>query len=278
MVNNEVCIHGGSSPVSLLKDLHHSQAGSGRHKCPTCAYEQGFNLGSSKHWASYDNYCSSLETYDNCQIGSKTPSSILLNLGSNQGGNGRHKCTNCAFKLGFQAGLLEKSMSNLILHLVPAPNNFQENTETSNTAISIDFIEQEIKNKQLGYSGEEFILKYEKEFLINNNRKSLAKKVIHVSKEIGDGLGYDILSFDLDDNEKKIEVKTTRGDITRPFYLSRNELEYSAKESKNYHLYRVFDFNPNLNRGKYYVISGNLKNKLKLTAMNYKAFPLLKEK
>ena len=54
MKNNETCIHGGVSPISLLAELHNSQAGSGRHRCPTCAYEQGFNLGSSGNWKSYE--------------------------------------------------------------------------------------------------------------------------------------------------------------------------------------------------------------------------------
>ena len=54
-MNNETCIHGGVSPITLLSNLHHSQAGSGRHRCPTCAYEQGFILGSDVqerriHW------------------------------------------------------------------------------------------------------------------------------------------------------------------------------------------------------------------------------------
>jgi hypothetical protein len=41
MKNNETCIHGGVSPISLLAELHHSQAGSGRHRCPICAYDYG---------------------------------------------------------------------------------------------------------------------------------------------------------------------------------------------------------------------------------------------
>jgi hypothetical protein len=57
-------------------------------------------------------------------------------------------------------------------------------------------------------------------------------------------------------NEKKIEVKTTRSDISRPFYLTRNELEVSSKNPENYYLYRLFDFDSNLNKGKYYVIAG----------------------
>ena len=115
MENNETCIHGGVSPISLLAELHHSQAGSGRHRCPTCAYEQGFNLGSSGNWNSYEEYCNTLTDSEICQIGSIAPSHILSNLGDNQGGTGRHKCTNCAFKQGFEVGVLENGIQDITI-------------------------------------------------------------------------------------------------------------------------------------------------------------------
>lgn len=86
-------------------------------------------------------------------------------------------------------------------------------------------------------------------------------------------MGYDILSYDLMGNEKKIEVKTTRSDISRPFYLTRNELDISSKNPENYYLYRLFDFDSNLNKGKYYVITGSLANSLTLDALVFIAYP-----
>ncbi len=273
MENNETCIHGGVSPISLLSELHHSQAGSGRHRCPTCAYEQGFNLGSSGNWNSYEVYCNSLKDSEICQFGSIAPTRILTNLGDNQGGTGRHKCTNCAFKQGFEVGVLEKSIQGITIEVVIAPN-FKENQDNSIiTPSKIDFIEKEIRNKQLGLLGEIFILKSEIEFLKSNGKTDLANKIKHISVEIGDDLGYDILSYDLLGNEKKIEVKTTRSDISRPFYLTRNELETSSKNSDNYFLYRLFDFDSNLNKGKYYVIAGDLTNSLTLDATVFIAYP-----
>jgi len=76
-MNNETCIHGGVSPITLLSNLHHSQAGSGRHRCPTCAYEQGFNIGSTGNWKSYDEYCASLVDPEVCQNGAIAPTYIL---------------------------------------------------------------------------------------------------------------------------------------------------------------------------------------------------------
>lgn len=277
MENNETCIHGGVSPVNLLKELHHSQAGGGRHRCPTCAYEQGFNFGSNGQWRSYSEFCESEIALEKCQTGSFAPVNILINLGENQGGTGRHKCTNCAFKLGFEVGVLEKSINSIELELVPKPTLLEEinNIEINTNASKSDFIEKEIRNRSLGLLGELFIIENEKNYLKSNKRSDLADLVQHVSLETGDGLGYDILSFDLDGVEKKIEVKTTRSNITRPFYLSRNELLISNRHPENYFLFRLFDFDSELNKGKYYIISGDLSKSLKLDAISYIAFPKL---
>ncbi len=273
MKNNEICIHGGVSPISLLEGLHHSQAGSGRHRCPICAFELGFNLGSSGTWKTYADYCITLNDAEICQIGSVAPAHILTNLGENQGGLGRHKCTNCAFKQGFEVGVLENGIKDISIEVVSAPLSQQNHDSLFLTPSKIDMIEREIRNKYLGLCGELFILKSEIEFLKSNGKNDLAAKVQHVSVEIGDGLGYDILSYDLLGKEKKIEVKTTRGEISRPFYLTRNELEVSSRDPQTYYLYRVFDFDSKLNKGKYYSICGDLAKSLTLDALVYIAFP-----
>lgn len=61
--------------------------------------------------------------------------------------------------------------------------------------------------------------------LYNLNRPDLAQRVIWVSKEVGDGFGYDIFSFNLQSNhEKLLEVKgTTKADNEYNFELSPNE-------------------------------------------------------
>lgn len=273
MKNNETCIHGGVSPISMLVDLHPSQAGSGRHRCPTCAYEQGFNIGSSGNWKSYEDYCNSLTDAEICQIGSVSPTHILSILGVNQGGIGRHKCTNCAFKQGFEVGILENGIQDISIEVVSVPIPQDNQVSAVISPAKVDFIEKEVRNKRLGLLGELFILKSEIEFLKSIGKVELANKIQHVSVTIGDGLGYDILSYDIMGNEKKIEVKTTRSDISRPFYLTRNELEVSSKNPENYYLYRLFDFDSNLNKGKYYVIKGDLGSSLTLETLVYIAYP-----
>jgi len=273
-MNNETCIHGGISPVNLLKELHLSQAGSGRHSCPICAYEQGFLLGSLKQWKTYDEYCLSVEDKEKCQIGSIAPTFILKNLGDNQGGSGRHKCTNCAFKEGFQVGILENKIDRIKLELVPAPkNDLKTKKKDFKPFKNIDFAQKEIENKRLGLLGELFVIEKEKEYLIKNNKKDLADLIKHSSVEIGDGLGYDILSYDLDENIKYIEVKTTRSEISRPFYLTKNEIEFSRQNKDKYYLHRIFDFDTNLNSGKFYKINGDLEYELNLEPILYLAIP-----
>ncbi len=273
-MNNETCIHGGVSPISLLENLHHSQAGSGRHRCPTCAYEQGFILGSSKKWNSYIEYCNSVLDAEKCQKGSVAPSSILKFLGDNQGGTGRHKCTNCAFKQGFEVGVLENKINTIKLDLVPTPKETIDSKKRSFKPFkNIDFVKNEIENKRLGFLGELFVIQNEKKILVENGRSDLADLVEHSSEVHGDGLGYDIMSFELNGNKKFIEVKTTRSEINRPFYLTKNEIEFSKLNSSNYYLYRLFDFDTNINVGKFYQIKGDLYKELELDAILYLAIP-----
>lgn len=170
-------------------------------------------------------------------------------------------------------GISNNENRKISVEIVPAPKNKRDKQSNPSTPSTIDYTEREIRNRSLGLEGELFILKNEIEFLKSKGKDDLAERVQHVSVEIGDGLGYDILSFDLSGKEKRIEVKTTRSDISRPFYLTRNELEFSSKNAEIYHLYRLFDFDSKLNVGKYYVIKGNLVDSLDLEPILYLAYP-----
>lgn len=93
----------------------------------------------------------------------------------------------------------------------------------------------------VGTTGEEFVLNYEKEKLLSVGLKNLSENVKWVSKEDGDGLGYDIHSFDENGNDKYIEVKTTTNSIPRlQFFISANELKKYFQET-NFFIYFVFD-------------------------------------
>lgn len=133
----------------------------------------------------------------------------------------------------------------------------------------INHIQKNIENKRIGDLGERWVLKKEIEYLTINGQSKLADKVKHVAKDQGDGSGFDILSFDLDGNEKYIEVKTTKGSLNSTFYITRNELERSKIEKEKYFLYRVYNFNENTGTANLLKIQGELTSICEIP-MNYK--------
>lgn len=89
----------------------------------------------------------------------------------------------------------------------------------------IDWTKVEARNRSLGRAGEKFVLPFERERLERAGKPRLARSVRHVAEHEGDGAGYDVLSFDVNGQEKFIEVKTTVSGPVAPFHVSRNELE-----------------------------------------------------
>lgn len=131
--------------------------------------------------------------------------------------------------------------------------------------------------KDLGFAGELMVLNYERNFLISNGKEELLKKVKHVSKEDGDGAGYDILSCDLDGNIKYIEVKTTKRGNDSPFYITDSELEFSRLYPSNYYFYRLYNYDVKNNCAEFYSIQGDLNQRLRLKPQIYLANVLADE-
>lgn len=118
----------------------------------------------------------------------------------------------------------------------------KENVPPAFRAVKRDYLEREASNQSLGLAGEEFVLQYEHWRLVQLGEKKLADRVEHVSKSKGDGLGYDVLSFDGNGGERFIEVKTTTFARETPFFVSRSELALSKMAQSQFHLYRLFEF------------------------------------
>lgn len=99
--------------------------------------------------------------------------------------------------------------------------------------------ESKIKNGNLA---EGLVFVAEKLRLQDLDRIDLADKVKWISRDSGDGYGYDILSYDLKDNgqeyEIQIEVKSTPN-LSDDFVMSSNELNYAREHKDTYRLYRV---------------------------------------
>lgn len=98
------------------------------------------------------------------------------------------------------------------------------------------------RNRKLGELGEARVVDHERNRLIDCGRSDLARKVCWVSRNQGDGAGYDVLSFDLQGRERYLEVKTTLGYKATPFYLTRNELSFSAEHPEQFRIVRLYDF------------------------------------
>jgi len=105
-----------------------------------------------------------------------------------------------------------------------------------------DPVERDRLNRALGRAGEEFVLEVEKTRLLRAGLPRLARNVRWIAEEEGDGAGYDILSFDSAGSQRLIEVKTTNGAATTPFFLSRNEHDTAAARAHDWRLYRVHRF------------------------------------
>ena len=109
-------------------------------------------------------------------------------------------------------------------------------------AVKRDYVDREARNASLGLAGEEFVVKFERWRLIATGFERLADKVEHVAQSKGDGLGFDVLSYDVTGAERFIEVKTTAFGKETPFFISKGEVNFSKAEKDHFHLYRVFDF------------------------------------
>lgn len=97
------------------------------------------------------------------------------------------------------------------------------------------------RNRLIGAAGEQMVFEYEIARLAAGGKPDLADEVVWTSRDKGDGAGYDIRSFSLNGEERFIEVKSTKGSRTAPFYLSRNEREVSIEHAGKWRLHRLFD-------------------------------------
>lgn len=131
-----------------------------------------------------------------------------------------------------------------------------------------DPVERDRKNRLLGEAGEEMVLEYEKRYLHSIERPDLSRNVQWVSKVEGDGAGYDILSFDGRGEKKFIEVKTTIGSNTTPFFISRNEYDFSKRETERFRLFRVFDFRKS---PRAFELQGPLESFVRLSTETFRA-------
>jgi hypothetical protein len=135
-------------------------------------------------------------------------------------------------------------------------------------SLSTNYLEREAHNRSLGMAGELFVLNFERARLARLGKEQLAGRIEHTSRVRGDGEGFDILSFEDSGRERLIEVKTTKYGIETPFFVSSNEVKFSAARPKEYHLYRLFGFRT---APRLFTVNGSFEATCWLSAASYLA-------
>jgi hypothetical protein len=133
----------------------------------------------------------------------------------------------------------------------------------------IDFAERDAANRTLGRLAEQFVFDIERYRLNEAGRDDLAQKVVWASRDLGDGLGFDIISFDeTDESERMLEVKGTGLGKFFPFYVTSNEIRCSEDIPQQFHLFRVFDFGRS---PRIYILHGSLRESCQLEPAVFRA-------
>ena len=165
---------------------------------------------------------------------------------------------------GFRKTLLEQ---------IPYVDRTKKFSRLTNPRVGkIDYIKKAYKDMKVGLLGEALVIDYEKEKLISLGRDDLESKVKWVSRE-EDGYGYDIESFEIDENGNaypiKIEVKSTASKFDIEFYVSKNEVEASNRYKSKYCIYRVYDINSQ--NPKFYKAFGSVEDNFILDPVTFMA-------
>lgn len=155
-----------------------------------------------------------------------------------------------------------------ILQQIPIPSKKPSSREVTRLIRKFDPAARDARIREIGMLGEQRVFHSEQTRLKNDGRKDLASKVRWVSREDGDGAGYDIRSFTSTGQELFLEVKTTIGGAQTPFFISANEVDFSEEHPEHSRIFRVFDL-PRVPRA--FILRPPLENDLILTPKNFRA-------
>lgn len=136
--------------------------------------------------------------------------------------------------------LIKKISKAEIIDFVP-----RTKTKNSKRPISKSFSRKKtpsFNTKEIGDWGEIFVLEQEIEYLQENGRADLAQKVIHEEAQ-NNRPGWDITSFDLNGNIRRIEVKSTVSNAINNLNFTANELKAATTFGDAYFLYLLTGIN-----------------------------------
>lgn len=165
------------------------------------------------------------------------------------------------FKIYPEGFSVDKSKKNAVFSLISGLNNEKKSIPSNFTStlesrpLQKDWLKEQEEKTSLGFLGENFIYHTELDKVSKFGDNFDLTRVIHVSVNLGDGLGYDILSLNEFGDTIYIEVKTTKGSEYTPFYISRNEYDFIKTHHDSAFIYRVYNFDLNTKTGNYRIIT-----------------------
>jgi hypothetical protein len=148
----------------------------------------------------------------------------------------------------------------------PARATYERVQPRAGSPKQINYLEREARNRSLGLAGEKLVMEVEHRRLWEAGTKHLAERLEHVSVTKGDGLGFDIASFEADGRERFIEVKTTSFGSMTPFFATDKEVAVSESLA-GFHLYRVFKFRE---APRIFRLAGSLRQSCSLTPTQFR--------
>lgn len=118
---------------------------------------------------------------------------------------------------------------------------------------SRDYVAEARENSELGRWGETWVYEYERQRWAHDPERQ--ERVVHVAAQVGDGLGHDVLSVGDDGERLYIEVKTTRGRPSTPWYMTKAEMRFASDQRGSYALYRLYGANPEAGSARFFILT-----------------------
>lgn len=143
---------------------------------------------------------------------------------------------------GSEASLSDASALRFVDAPVRSPEPETRDPVIRRIIAKFDPAARDARLRKLGEAGEAYLFKAEQARLSEMGRDDLSAKVRWVAKEDGDGAGYDILSYARSGAPRWLEVKTTNGPRSTPFFLTSNEHKVAEANHDRFRLVRLFDF------------------------------------
>ena len=201
---------------------------------------------------------------DNIQSATRNETLIIQRIGNIPAHQGKIKIKDYdeGFRVNKNFSPAKFSLLNPISKTVIQPDEVTIIKEKTRRFIGrkVDWEKVRDRNNEIGDQGEEFVLEFEIDRLVDTlslERAKAIQNVQHLSRLQGDGLGYDIASINNDGSPRYIEVKTTSGDFNQPFFMSENERRFFEEYGDSAFIYRVYNFNKETRHGEVSIITSS---------------------